>query len=126
MEVLSTRPVALLDFALVLGAGVRVAPIDVLLHATRAAPAGLIAGRAAATYVGLLLAAVPAIGWRNASMLPLTYCLAVTIAGGGIDTAHPAIWAWIASPEEDPVAMTAALLTLIAGAATYVRYWKHL
>lgn len=126
LELLGTRPVALLDFALVLAAGVGVAAIDVLLRATLAAPAGLIAGRAAATYVGLLLAAVPAIGWRNASTLPLTYFLAVAIAGGGTDAAHPAIWAWIASPEEDPVAMTAALLTLIAGAATYLRYWKRL
>lgn len=122
LEVLSTRPVALLDFALVLAAGVGVAAIDVLLRATLSAPAGLVAGRAAATYVGLLLAAVPAVGWRNASTLPLTYFVAVVIAGRGTDAAHPAIWAWIASPEEEPVAMTAALLTLMGGAATHLRY----
>lgn len=122
LEVLSTRPVALLDFALVLAAGVGVAAIDVLLRATLATPTGLIAGRAAATYVGLLLCAVPVVGWRNASTLPLTYFVAVAIAGRGTDAAHPAMWAWIASPEEEPMAMTAALLALIAGAATYLRY----
>ena len=122
LEVLSTRPVALMDFALVLAAGVGVAAIDVLLRETLTAPAGLIAGRAAATYVGLLLAAAPAVGWRNASTIPLTYFVAVAIAGGGTDEAHPAIWAWIASPEEEPMAMTAALLTLVVGASIYLRY----
>lgn len=122
LEALSIRPVALLDFALVLTAGVGVAAVDVLLRATLATPAGLIAGRAAATYVGLLLGAVPLVGWRNASTLPLIYFVAVAVAGRGTDAAHPAAWAWIASPEEEPMAMIAALLTLTAGAATYLRY----
>lgn len=122
LELLGTRPVALLDFALVLAAGVGVAAIDVLLRATLAVPAGLIAGRATATYVGLLLAAVPAVGWRDASTLPVCYFVAVAIAGRGTDSAHPAMWAWIAAPEEEPMAITFALLTLIGGAATYLRY----
>jgi hypothetical protein len=121
LETASTRPIAVLDISLVLGAGLGVAVADVVLRVAGIAPAGSIAGRATATFIGFVLASVPVIGWRNASTVPVIYFVAVVVAGRGTDVAHPAPWAWIASPDGDVWAMTAAVVTLLVGTVIYLR-----
>ena len=121
LETASTRPIVLLDFALALSVGGGVAVADVVLRLVGPAPTGLIAGRAAATFVGLLLVAVAAVGWRTASTVPVIYLVTVLVVGGGSDSAHPAAWAWIASPETDGGAIALAVLTLIFGSGAYLK-----
>jgi len=121
LETASTRPIAVLDISLVLGAGLGVAAADVVLHAAGIAPAGSIAARASVTFIGFILASVPFIGWRHASTVPAIYFVAVVVAGRGADVAHPAPWAWIASPDSDDWAMIAAAATLLIGTAIYLR-----
>jgi hypothetical protein len=120
MEQRSVRPVAMLDLGLVLTAGIAVAAIEVTVRASGVSPAGLIAARATVTYIGLLLAAVPLVGWGNASMAPVAYFVAVVIAGRGSDADHPALWAWIAGGEDDAFSLIAALATLGAGIVVYL------
>jgi hypothetical protein len=120
MEQRSVRPVAMLDLGLILTAAITVAAASVTLRVSGASPAGLIAARAIVTYVGLLLAAVPVVSWANASFVPVAYLVGVVVAGRGDDAEHPAVWAWIASREDDAFALVAALATLAAGIVIYL------
>lgn len=120
MEQRSVRPVALLDIGLTLAACLGVAVVEVMLRASGASPAGLIAARATVTYAGLMLAAVPLVGSGNASMLPVAYLIAVVIVGGGGDVDHPATWAWIAAREDDAGSAIAALASLAVGTGAYL------
>ena len=120
LEQRSLRPVALLDLGLILLVGAGASVVEFTLWVGGAAPAGLIAARATLTYIGLMLAAVPRTGYGNASLLPVVYFMAVVIVGGGGDVAHPALWAWIAAPDEDPVALVLALTSLTVGVLVYL------
>lgn len=120
IEQRSVRPIGQLDLALFLGLGVGVAILAALLQLAGMAPVGFIAARATITYVGLLLAAVPVIGWERASIVPVAYVVAALIFGGGSDVDHPAAWAWIASLEDDLFSTTACLTVLALGILLYL------
>lgn len=100
LEGVSSQPVRTLDLVLALGAVGIVATLALALERLGVAPAGVIAARAAITYLGLLLVATP-LGWRNATLTPAIYLLAVAVVGGGSDIYHPAPWAWIAALPDD-------------------------
>lgn len=100
LEAVSTKPVHILDLILAVAAVGLTAGMAVLLERVEVAPAGAIAARAELVYLGLLLLATP-LGWRNATLAPAVYLLAVAVIGGGADIVHPASWAWIAAPEQD-------------------------
>lgn len=121
IEQRSVRPIAQLDLALFLGLGLGVATLAAILQLAGLAPVGFVAARATVTYVGLLLAAVPVIGWERASILPVAYVVAALIFGGGSDVDHPAAWAWIASLENDQLSIVASLTALATGTFLYVR-----
>lgn len=118
LERRSLRPIASLDLALVLVPMALLILSEVTLATVGLAPAGAIAATATATYVGMLLAAVPFLGWRNASVVPVTYLIAVIIAGRGADADHPAAWAWIAMPDGS-LTWVAPAIVLWVGIATY-------
>lgn len=120
MEQRSVRPVAMLDLGLVLIAGIAVAASEVILRASGLSLVALIAARATVTYIGLLLVAVPLVGWGNASMAPVAYVVVVVIAGRGSDAEHPAVWAWIAGREDDAFSLIAALTTFAVGIVVYL------
>jgi hypothetical protein len=107
----STQAVRVLDLALAVAAVGLTAGMALLLHYVGVAPAGAIAARAELVYLGLLLLGTP-LGWRNATLAPAVYLLAVAVVGGGADILHPAPWAWIAAQEQDETSwlLTAAVL----------------
>lgn len=122
MEQRSVRPVALLDLGLVLSVGLGLAAMEIALRGLGIAPAGLIAARAAVTYVGLLVVSAPLVGWGQASMVPVAYLGAVLIGGRGTDVDHPTFWAWIAAVEDDPLSWIAALAMLCMGIIVFL--WR--
>lgn len=115
-ERISPRQIWLWDLLLVLGFGGGVALAALGLRLTGLAPAGAIAARATTTFLGLMLIAQAVGGWRTASLAPVVLFIAVVIAGGGEDINHPAPWAWMASPEDDPGASILSVVTLALGA----------
>jgi hypothetical protein len=125
MELWSVRPIAMLDFAMMLGAGVILVAVETALWWWGTAPAGLLAARATLTYFGLLLAAMPRLGPKLASMAPTTYVIAVVLAGRGTDVDHPAPWAWVAALDDEPIAMIAAVGAFVLGALIYARTTIH-
>lgn len=119
-ERISPRIIWLWDLLLVLGFGLGVALVALSLRLTGLAPAGGIAARAMATFVGVMLFAQPIRGWRTASLAPVVLFVAVVIAGRGEDIFHPAPWAWIAAPENDAGASVFSVVALALGAGIAV------
>lgn len=122
LEAVSTQPVHILDLILAVAAVGLTAGMAVLLERVEVAPAGAIAARAELVYLGLLLLAMP-LGWRNATLAPAVYLLAVAVIGGGADIVHPASWAWIAAPEQDETSwlLTGAVVGIGIVAYLFVR-----
>lgn len=116
-ERVSSRPVWLLDVATVLGFGLLPALAMGGLRLAGLAPAGGIAARASATFLGAMLLIQPIAGWRRAALAPVVLFVAVVIAGRGDDIDHPAPWAWIAALDSDPSAWLASGIVLAAGVA---------
>jgi len=84
------------------------------------APTGLVAARALAVYLGLMLFAQPLGGWRVAAIAPAVYVLAVIVIGRGEDIYQPAVWAWIAADAGDGPSWLFTVAVLCAGLAAYV------
>jgi hypothetical protein len=114
-ERISPRPLWLWDLSLVLGLGLIVTLAAFGLRVAGVAPAGGIAARAMATFLGTLLIAQPIAGWRTASLAPVILFVAVVIVGRGDDIDHPAPWAWIAAPEANGGAWLTSLICLGVG-----------
>lgn len=119
-EFISPRRIWLWDLLLVLGFGCGVAMAELGLRLSGLAPAGGIAARATATFLGLMLMSQPIAGWRTASVAPVIAFVAVVIVGRGEDIAHPAPWAWIAASEDDVVAALLSLFVLALGSVIAV------
>jgi hypothetical protein len=102
LEAVASRPIVAMNLALML---IRVGAFAIgalALAGLGVAGSGRIAGRDALTYAGLALVVQPWAGWRNASIAPVVYLLAVAILGRGADIAHPAV-----GPGSLPTARTA-------------------
>jgi hypothetical protein len=121
LEHRAARPVASRDLGLVLALVVGVVTIEVVLHEAGLAYAGIVAARAAVTYTGMMLVAMPAVGWRNAAIVPAIYLTLVLVVGGGSDVENPAGWAWIAAMDTDSPAMGAAVATFLIGLIAHLR-----
>jgi hypothetical protein len=119
LEAVSTQPVRVLDLILAVTAVGLTAGVAVLLERVEVAPAGAIAARAELVYLGLLLLGTP-LGWRNATLAPAVYLLAVAVIGGGADIVHPASWAWIAAPEQDETSWLLTTAVLGVGLLAYL------
>jgi len=90
------------------------------------AVAGVVAARAALTYLGFLLLAVPFVGWRLAPVAPALFLLAVAAFGRGEDILHPARWAWLAADGADPVSWTLTAVVLVVGIVAYIAVPRRL
>jgi hypothetical protein len=114
-ERVSPRAIWFFDLMLVLGFGLGVILVALGLRLIGIAPAGGIAARALATFLGAMLIAHTLGGWRMASVAPVVVFIAVVIAGRGVDIDHPAPWAWIAAPEGDVGASIMSVVALVVG-----------
>lgn len=119
-ERISPRRIWLWDFLLVLGFGVCVALVALAFRLTGLAPAGAIAARAMATFLGVMLFAQSIGGWRTASLAPVALFVAIVIAGRGEDINHPAPWAWIAASEDDVGAAVLSVIVLAIGSVVAI------
>lgn len=120
LEATGVRAISSFDLALAILATAVVALVAVVLHAVGMADAGVVAARAALTYLGFLLLAVPFVGWRLAPVAPALFLLAVAAFGRGEDVLHPARWAWLAADGADPVSWALTTVVLVAGTAIYI------
>lgn len=121
LEHRAARPVGSRDLGLVLALVLGVVAIEVVLDEAGVAHAGIVAARAAVTYTGMMLAAAPAVGWRNAAIVPAVYLTLVLVVGGGSDVENPAGWAWIAARYTDSPAMGAAVGCFVIGVIAHLR-----
>ncbi len=126
LEATGVRPIPSADLALAVLATAVVALVAVLLHALGLANAGLVAARASAAYLGLLLLAVPFGGWRLAPVAPALFLLAVAAFGRGEDIEHPARWAWIAAEGHDPVSWALTGVVLVVGVVAFAALPRRL
>jgi hypothetical protein len=120
LESTGVRPVPWADLAIALLATAAVALPAVLLHAVGVADAGVMAARAALTYLGFLLLAAAFSGWRLAPVAPALYLLAVAVFGRGEDIVHPAPFAWIAAEVTSRVSWALTAFVVAVGILAYV------
>jgi hypothetical protein len=126
LEATGVRAIVWADLALAVVASAAVALVGGALHEAGMADAGIAAARATLTYLGLLLLAVPFVGWRLAPVAPALLLLAVAAFGRGEDIAHPAPWAWLAADGADPASWMLTAIVLVAGLAAYVALPRRL
>ena len=120
LEATGVRPIPWADLALAVLATAVVSLVAVMLHAVGLADAGLVAARAALTYLGFLLLAVAFVGWRLAPVAPALFLLAVAVFGRGEDIEHPARWAWIAAEGADPFSWAITATLVVVGVVAYL------
>lgn len=107
-----TRPVRLMDAGLVLTVIAAAALAGTVIGLSFASSSALAVGRNTAFLVGLTLCTRPLIG-SPAVMTPVAWLLAVMLFG--FDHGHPYFWSVLPRANDDPIALTAAAVSLALG-----------
>lgn len=108
LEAVSSRPIAILDTALVYGMTLGLLGVGIALQVGGLTDLGAAAGRNGCGYVGLMLLGRRLVGGQAASLFPAGFALGVA-AFGGDASGNPRWWAWLLADASDSRSWVLAL-----------------